>query len=91
MADIEVYGAEVKDGRVHSLSVRFKGNLERKIDRDTALTWLGEGHSLIPVVGHGHHISRGWALEKVEIEGESWIRCDFDQEAADHVPLSTGH
>ncbi|HNC97513.1 MAG TPA: hypothetical protein PKY30_19555 [Myxococcota bacterium] len=91
MADIDVVGAEVKEGRLNSLSVRFKGNLARKIDRDTALDWLAQGHSLIPVSGHGHHVSRGRALERVEVDGQPWIRCDFLLEAADHVPLPAGH
>jgi len=91
MADIDVVGAEVKQGRVNSLSVRFKGNLTRTIDRDTALHWLAEGHSLVPVAGHGHHLHRGQALERVEVEGEVYIRGDFSLEAADFVGFPKAH
>ena len=62
MADIEVLGADVRDGRVTTLEVRIKGTSPRRIDRDTALSWLRGGHSLIPVAGHGHHVHRGAAI-----------------------------
>ena len=91
MADIEVIEARIDGGRVSSLKVRFKGNLERNIDRDTALDWLYQGHYLIPVHGHGHHLHRAPALERVEVEEAWYIRSDTQKEAVDEVRFSGGH
>lgn len=91
MADIEVVHAEVKDGRLNALKIRFKGNLERQVDRDTVLQWLYEGHSLIPVSGHGHHVHRAPCLERVEVDGEVYVRCDTRAEAADAIVFPGHH
>ena len=91
MADIEVVGAEVRDGRLNSLKVRFKGNLHRQLDRDTVLQWLYEGHSLIPVAGHGHHVHRGPGLERVEVDGEPYVRTDRRLEATDTIHFPHAH
>lgn len=90
MADIEVLGADVRDGRVVTLTVRFKNATPRTIDRDTALHWLAEGHSLIPVHGHGHALHRGHAIERVEVGEDAFLRTDTRQEPSDHLHL-VGH
>lgn len=84
-------GAEVQGGRLNGLKVRFKGNLERQVNRDTVLQWLYEGHSLIPVSGHGHHVHRAPCLERVEVDGELYIRSDRALNAADEVHFPHGH
>ena len=93
MADVEVLGADTADGRVTSLRVRFKHTAERKIDRATALAWLADGHSLIACAGSGHHPVRGRSIERVEVDGEPFLRTDTLQEAVDAVvfPVSHGH
>lgn len=85
MADIEVLSAEVRDGRVATLEVHIKGTPPRKIDRDTALNWLRGGHSLIPVSGHGHHVNRGGAIERVEVEDAEYLRTDTRPAASDEI------
>lgn len=91
MADIEVVSAQVSNGRLNGMKIRFKGNLERELDRDTVLRWLREGHSLIPVVGHGHHVHRGPCLELVEVDGEAFVRTDRRGEAVDEVTFPGHH
>ena len=85
MADIDVLQADLTSGRVHSLTVCFKNASPRAIDRETALRWLKEGHSLIPVSGHGHHVTRGHALHRVEVDGADYVRTDTKAVAADDV------
>lgn len=93
MADIDVLSADIQGGRLSKLKIRFKGNLSREIDRDTALDWLYQGHSLIPVAGHGHHVSRAACLERVEVDGEWFVRTDTQKINQDeiHFPASHGH
>ncbi len=91
MADILVSAVEQADGRVRTLRVKMHGVAERVIDRETALSWLAGGHSLIPVAGHGHHVTRGVAIERVEVGDEAWLRTDTRPEAADHVGMPGGH
>lgn len=90
MADIEVWGVEKAGSRVSSLKVRFKGVAERTIDRETALAWLAGGHSMILYSGSPHHAHRHGSLERVEAEGEAWLRTDTRPEPADHVEMP-GH
>lgn len=93
MADVEVYGADIIDGQVRSLKVRFKGLLERTIDRDTALEWLKEGHALIACAGSWQHPVRGGSIERIEIEEAGYLRTDTQQEPKDHIvfPAAGGH
>jgi hypothetical protein len=92
MADIEVYRAEKgSDGRVASLTVRFKGTAERSVDRATALSWLAGGHSLITHAGSPHHPVRGHAIERCDIGGDSFLRTDTRVEAADELEFPHGH
>lgn len=85
MADIDVLHAHVSDGRIHTLEVRFKNSEPRTIDRALALQWAAEGHSLIPVAGHGYHVTRGHALSLVEVGDDHFLRTDTRAEASDSV------
>ncbi|GDX79627.1 hypothetical protein LBMAG42_14380 [Deltaproteobacteria bacterium] len=91
MADIEVHGAETEGTTIRSLRVRFQGTAERTISRETALSWLAGGHSMIATSGSGSHRTRGLALERVEVGGEAFIRTDTRLQAADHVELPGAH
>ena len=75
MGDILVKGATVSNGKIEKLRVDLHGLPERVIDRDTAIAWLKDGHSFIPVVRG----SRQTALQLVELadkEGAYAIRTD---------------
>ena len=85
MADVEVYGADIADGTVKTLRVRFKGARERTINRETALEWLAGGHSMITYSGSSHHGHRGHAIERVEIGETAFLRTDTKQVAADEL------
>lgn len=89
MADIDVLSADLTDGRITRLQVRIKNADTRTIDRAAALAWLREGHSLVPVAGHGHHVHRGGALLTLELDGEEYIRTDTRREASDSVHFPT--
>ncbi len=91
MADIDVLTADLHAGRIRTLKVCFKNASPRTIDRETALGWLRAGHSLIPVSGHGHHLTRGAALERVEVDGAEFVRTDTSPVAADDVHFAGGH
>ena len=91
MADVEVVGAELSDGRVKTLQVRFKRTAERTIDRATALAWLAEGHSLLTYAGPAHHGERGHAIERIEVEGEAYLRTDTRPVARDELTFPADH
>lgn len=91
MADVEVVGADLVDGRVRTLKVRFKRTPERVIERGTALAWLAEGHSLITYAGPAHHAERGYAIERVEVDGEPYLRTDTKLEAKDELHFPAAH
>ena len=91
MADVEVVGAEIADGRVTSLRVRFKHTTERVIDRATGLAWLAEGHSLLTYAGPSHHAERGYAIERVEVDGEPYMRTDTNPVAKDELRFPAAH
>jgi hypothetical protein len=93
MADVEVLGADVADGRVKTLKVRFKHTAERTIDRETAVAWLADGHSLFTWAGSSHHGTRGKALQLVEVEEQPYLRTDTQPVAKDDLvfPASHGH
>lgn len=91
MADVEVYGAELADGRIQSLRVRFKNAQERTIDRATALRWIEDGHSLVACSGHPpHHVHRGGSIVRIDLDDTPWLRTDTRPEAADSVEFP-GH
>lgn len=90
MADIDILHADVSGGRIQSLQVRFKNAAPRTIDRATALRWARDGHSMIPVAGHGHDVSRGHVLSLAEVGEEGFLRTDTKAEGADLVEFP-GH
>ena len=87
MARVEVHAGSVTDGRITSLDVRMSGLPGRTIDRDTAVAWMRDGHSFLPVVGG----TAGTALQLVEIaDGENvshFIRTDNQATAEDSLPF----
>jgi hypothetical protein len=91
VADVEVVGAELADGRVKTLRVRFKHTTERVIDRATALSWLADGHSLLTYAGSANHGIRGHAIERVEVDGELFLRTDTKLEAKDDLHFPSAH
>ena len=91
MADIDILHATVTDGRIQSLEIRFKNAGKRSITRDVALAWAREGHSLIPVAGHGHDVARGHALSLIELGEDGFLRTDTRAEGADLVEFPHGH
>ena len=60
MGDVLVKAASVSDGKIRAMRVALAGLGERTIDRDTAIAWLKDGHSLIPYAG-----ARGAALPEL--------------------------
>ena len=82
MADVLVVGGSVADGRVKDLEVQLHGLGERTLDRDTAVAWMKDGHSFVPV----HKGSRGPALLLLEVGDELFIRHQADGEASDALP-----
>lgn len=82
MGDVLVKRATMSDGKVAKLAVQLHGLGERVIDRDTALAWMRDGHSFVPVVGGRRHT----ALQLVEVGEEHAIRTDNAAEASDHLP-----
>lgn len=91
MADVEVVGAQIADGRVKTLRVRFKRTTEREIDRATALAWLKDGHSLLTYAGPSHHGERGLAIERIEVDGEDFLRTDTNPIAQDELHFPAAH
>lgn len=90
MADIDILHAHLTAGRIQTLEVRFKNTEARTVNRETALSWARDGHSLIPIAGHGHHVSRGHALSALEVGGEVFLRTDTRAETSDCVDFP-GH
>ena len=84
MGYVEVRGANVAGGRIEQLRVRMGHLPERTIDRDTAIHWMKDGHSLVPILNG----QRSSALQLVELgEEPSWyIRTDNQPEAQDALP-----
>lgn len=83
MARVEVHGGRIADSTITELTVRLQGLPERTIDRDTALSWMRDGHSFLPIVGGQEQP----ALQLVEVEPDAFhIRTDNAAEAADSLP-----
>ena len=53
MADILIHCASIADGRVQERDVELHGLGRRTIDRSTAIAWMRDGHSLIPMLTDG--------------------------------------
>jgi hypothetical protein len=90
MADVEVHAAHPAHGRIQSLEVRFKNAHAQTIDRDTAVRWLADGHSLVTYAGHGSHATRGRSIVLVEVGEDTFLRTDTAAEAEDHVAFPAG-
>ena len=58
------------------------GLAPRSIDRATALAWLHDGHTFIPVVNG----RRAPALQLIEVDGARYIRSDTSKIAEDAIP-----
>jgi hypothetical protein len=86
MARVLVHGATLKGGLITSLQVQLGSLPRRTIDRATAIAWLRDMHSFIPVQG-GRELA---ALQLVEVPGEDepahFVRIDNKAEASDLLP-----
>jgi len=82
MADVVVTRASMAGDHIQKLAVELYGLGERVIDRDTAVAWLRDGHSFVPVLGGERHT----ALQLVELEEGHAIRTDNAVENADQLP-----
>ena len=82
MGDVLVKKGTVSNGRIAELEVELHGLGARVIDRETALAWMKDGHSLVLLVDG----KRGSALQLVDLpDGELSIRADNAPEAADSL------
>lgn len=82
MGDILVKGADLAEGRIVRLLVKIDRLPERVIDRDLALRWCTDGHSLVPFAGR-----RLPALQRVEVpDAGVFLRTDNQPEASDALP-----
>jgi hypothetical protein len=82
MGDVLVKKGTVSDGRIAKLEVELHGLGTRVIDRETALAWLEDGHSLVPWVDG----KRSSALQLVDVpDDEPSIRTDNAPEATDSL------
>jgi len=86
MGHVRVQGADLEESRIQALRVKIAGLPARTIDRPTALHWLRDGHSLLPVIDG----QESTALQLVEVpEGDesAWfIRTDNEPKAEDRLP-----
>ena len=82
MGDVLVKQATLADNRIQTLSVGFDGLPDRQIDRETALAWMRDGHSLVPVQA-GKRLP---ALLLIYGSDGLVIRDDSLPESADSVP-----
>jgi len=82
MGDILVKRGTVVGGRIGSLHVGLFRLPDRTVDRDQALRWMRDGHSLVPVVG-GVRLP---ALQLVEVGDDFAIRTDNQPLAEDSLP-----
>lgn len=79
MGDVLVRKGTLKDGTIATLDVSLHGLPDRSIDRDTAIAWMKDGHSFIPVVDG----VRQPALLLIEVGDAHFIRSNSKPEAAD--------
>lgn len=84
LGDILVKGGTLVGGRIRSLTVGLLRLPDRAIDRDQAIRWLRDGHSLVPVVG----AARLPALQLVEVGEGHAIRTDNQPVDEDTLPAA---
>lgn len=82
MGDVVVKRGSLDNGRITSLVVGLYGLPDRTIDREQALQWMKDGHSLVPVV-EGRRLP---ALQLVEVDDTWVIRNDNEPVAEDRLP-----
>lgn len=84
MGKVLVHAANITDGAIDALQIKLGSLPRREIDRATAIAWMRDAHSFIPVIGG----KEGAALQLVEIgdPAEHYIRVDNAPEAADALP-----
>ena len=84
MGDVLVKRGTIEEGRITTLTVGFDGLPDRDIDRTTAIAWMRDGHSLVPLTNG----QRGSALLLVEAdEATLVIRADADKVGEDSLPF----
>jgi len=89
MGDVLVKAGTLSEGRITSLVVGLPRLPDRTLDRDTAIRWMRDGHSFVPVQGG----ARLRALQLVEVGDGHVIRDDHepvDQDALPPALLATG-
>lgn len=82
MGRVWVHGAKMDGDRIGALEVRLGSLPPRTIDRDTALAWAHDGHSLVPVAAG----QSGRALQLVAVDDAWFLRDDHEPVAADGLP-----
>jgi hypothetical protein len=83
MARVRVLSSSVSNGRIERLTVAMTNLPNREIDRDTAVRWLKDGHSFIPVVNGQEQP----ALHLVEGPDDAlYVRADGASVAEDSLP-----
>lgn len=84
MGDVLIAGGTCKDGVIEALDARLHNLPARVIDRDTAVAWMRDGHSLVPV-RDGQRLP---ALQLVEVgeEPRYFIRTDNAAVEQDSLP-----
>lgn len=86
MGLIYVHGIDLEGDRVQQLRVVIPNVPPRTIDRPTAIAWMTDGHSLVPLLD-GEPLP---ALQLVAIEEgdevKRFLRDDHDQIQADSAP-----
>jgi len=82
MGDVLVKAGAIADGRITSLVVGLARLPDRTIDRETAIRWMRDGHSFVPV----HAGTRLRALQLVEAGDGHVIRDDHEATDRDTLP-----
>lgn len=86
MGHVRVLSGKTAEGKITALTVELLGLGTRNIDRDTAVSWMSDGHSFVPVIGG----QEGQALQLVHIssgdEEVAFIRTDNAPESSDSLP-----
>jgi hypothetical protein len=87
MARLLVLGATLRNERIETLRVQLVGLPRRTLDRPTAIAWMRDHHSFIPVRA-GRELSALQLVEVAEQDGEMMfsIRHDNEPRAADALP-----
>lgn len=81
MARIEVHGADIGEEGITRLRVRMHNLPPRTISRDQAVSWMRDGHSMVPI----RKSNAGPALRLVEREGGFAVREDGLTAPEDHL------